>query len=160
MGGWRRYLELQAQAKTGLGSGLFIWALLAATFAILTAAFILLVAFIWLAERYDPLRAAAALLPSSSKNMSLDFRVKQFLRGVDAPKSLRQLTRVPGYAAATMFRQARETQRSLQTWHVRASASQRPGHGDSLSLWTATRYAYSTASVRQAPRLSSMTSVA
>jgi hypothetical protein len=54
MGGWRRYLELQAQAKTGLGSGLFIWALLAATFAILTAAFILLVAFIWLAERYDP----------------------------------------------------------------------------------------------------------
>jgi hypothetical protein len=61
MGGWRRYLELQAQAKTGLGSGLFIWALLAATFAILTAAFILLVAFIWLAERYDPLRAAAAL---------------------------------------------------------------------------------------------------
>jgi hypothetical protein len=61
LGGWRRYLELQAQAKTGLGSGLFIWALLAATFAILTAAFILLVAFIWLAERYDPLRAAAAL---------------------------------------------------------------------------------------------------
>jgi hypothetical protein len=51
MGEWRRYLELQAQAKTGLGFGLFIWALLAATFAILTAAFILLVAFIWLAER-------------------------------------------------------------------------------------------------------------
>ena len=48
-------------SKTGLGSSLFIWALLAATFAILTAAFILLVAFIWLAERYDPLRAAAAL---------------------------------------------------------------------------------------------------
>ena len=63
MGGWRRYLELQAQAKTGLGSGLFIWALLAATFAILTAAFILLAVFIWLAERYDPLRAAAALAP-------------------------------------------------------------------------------------------------
>jgi hypothetical protein len=61
MGGWRRYLELQAQAKTGLGSGLFIWALLAAMFGILTAVFILLVAFIWLAERYDPLRAAAAL---------------------------------------------------------------------------------------------------
>ncbi len=61
MGGWRRYLELKAQAKTGLSSGLFIWALLATTFAILTAAFILLVAFIWLAERYDPLSAAAAL---------------------------------------------------------------------------------------------------
>jgi Na+/melibiose symporter-like transporter len=61
MGGWRRYLELQAQAKTGLGSGLLIWALLAAMCGTLTAGFILLVAFIWLAERYDPLSAAAAL---------------------------------------------------------------------------------------------------
>ena len=61
MGGWRRYLELKAQARTGLSSGLFIWALLATTFAILTAAFILLVAFIWLAERYGPLTAATAL---------------------------------------------------------------------------------------------------
>jgi hypothetical protein len=60
MGGWRRYLELKAQAKTGLSS-VFIWALLATTFAILTAAFILLVAFIWLAERYAPVSAAAAL---------------------------------------------------------------------------------------------------
>ncbi|MFL5378215.1 MAG: asparagine synthase-related protein, partial [Myxococcales bacterium] len=35
------------------------------------------------------LRAAASLLPSSSRNMSLDFRVKQFLRGIEAPPSLR-----------------------------------------------------------------------
>jgi hypothetical protein len=49
MGGWRRYLELQAQAKTGLSSGLFVWALLAVVFGIVTAGFVLLIAFIWLA---------------------------------------------------------------------------------------------------------------
>ncbi len=61
MGGWRKYLELQAQAKTGLSSGLFIWALLAAVFGIVTAGFVLLIAFILLAKRYDPLTAATAL---------------------------------------------------------------------------------------------------
>jgi uncharacterized membrane protein YqjE len=61
MGGWRKYLELQAQAKTGLSSSLFIWALLAVIFGTLTAGFILLIAFIWLTERYDPLTAAMAL---------------------------------------------------------------------------------------------------
>jgi len=61
MGGWRRYLELQAQAKTGLSFGLFVWALLAVAFGIATAGFVLLIAFIWLAERYDPLTAAVAL---------------------------------------------------------------------------------------------------
>ncbi|MFL5277345.1 MAG: asparagine synthase (glutamine-hydrolyzing), partial [Myxococcales bacterium] len=38
---------------------------------------------------HGALRAAASLLPSSSRNMSLDFRVKQFLRGIEAPPSLR-----------------------------------------------------------------------
>jgi hypothetical protein len=61
MGGLRNYLALQLQARTGLSSGLFIWALLAVVFWTLTAGFILLIAFIWLAERYDPLTAAAAL---------------------------------------------------------------------------------------------------
>jgi asparagine synthase (glutamine-hydrolysing) len=37
----------------------------------------------------DALSAAAGLLPSSSRNMSLDFRVKQFLRGVRFPPALR-----------------------------------------------------------------------
>jgi asparagine synthase (glutamine-hydrolysing) len=32
---------------------------------------------------------AAGLLPTSARNMSFDFRVKQFLRGVQAPASLR-----------------------------------------------------------------------
>jgi hypothetical protein len=61
MRGWRRYLELQAQAKTGLSSDLFVWALLAVVFGVFTAGFVLLIAFIWLAERYDPLTAAMAL---------------------------------------------------------------------------------------------------
>jgi uncharacterized membrane protein YqjE len=61
MGGWRRYLELQAKAKTGLSSALFVWALLAVAFGVLTAGFVLLLAFIWLAERYSPLTAAIAL---------------------------------------------------------------------------------------------------
>jgi hypothetical protein len=61
MGGWRRYLELKAQAKTGLSSGPFIWALLAVMFGTITVGSILLIAFIWLAERYDPLSAAVAL---------------------------------------------------------------------------------------------------
>jgi len=61
MGGWRRYLELQAQAKIGLSSGLFVWALLAVVFGALTVAFVLLFAFVWLAELYGPLIAAIAL---------------------------------------------------------------------------------------------------
>jgi uncharacterized membrane protein YqjE len=61
MDGWRRYLELQAQAKIGLSSGLFVWALLAVVFGVLTAGFVLLIAFIWLAERYSPLTAAITL---------------------------------------------------------------------------------------------------
>src|SRR5262245_8859538 len=59
MGSLRKYLELQAQAKTGLSSGLFLWGLIALASGILTAGFILLIAFIWLAERYGPLIAAA-----------------------------------------------------------------------------------------------------
>ena len=61
MGGWRRYLELQAKAKTGLSSGLFVWALLAVVFGTVTFGFILVTAFIWLADSYGPLLAALAL---------------------------------------------------------------------------------------------------
>jgi hypothetical protein len=61
MGNLRKYLALQAQAKTGLSSGLFVWGLVALVCGILTAGFILLLAFIWLAERYGPLIAAAIL---------------------------------------------------------------------------------------------------
>jgi hypothetical protein len=61
VGGLRRYLELQAQAKAGLSFASLAWGVLAVVFATLTAAFLLLVAFIWLAERYEPLIAAVIL---------------------------------------------------------------------------------------------------
>ena len=61
MGGWRRYLELQAKAKTGLSSGLVVWAVLAVVFGAVTFGFILVTAFIWLADSYGPLLAALAL---------------------------------------------------------------------------------------------------
>jgi len=61
MGGLRKYLALQAQTRIGLSSGLLIWAALVVVFGTLTAVFIPLIAFIWLAERFNPLIAAAAL---------------------------------------------------------------------------------------------------
>src|SRR2546421_13012410 len=61
MGGWRKHLELSAQAKLGLGYGVFAWALVAVVFAIAGFGFILLSAFIWLAKQYDPLTAALVL---------------------------------------------------------------------------------------------------
>ena len=51
MGGLRKYLQLQAQARSGLSSGLLVCCIVAIVFATLTAAFIVLIAFIWLAER-------------------------------------------------------------------------------------------------------------
>jgi len=61
MGGWLRYLELQAKVKTGLSSGVAVWAIIAAVASVVTFGFILLTAFIWLAERYSPLTAALIL---------------------------------------------------------------------------------------------------
>ena len=61
MGGWRRYLELKVQAKTGLSTGILVWAIFAAVFATVTFGFILVTAFVWLSMRYDPLIAALIL---------------------------------------------------------------------------------------------------
>jgi hypothetical protein len=61
MGGWRRYLELQVQAKTGLSPGLFVWAILAVVCGTVTFGFILVTTFVWLSARYEPLIAALAL---------------------------------------------------------------------------------------------------
>jgi len=53
-----------------------------------------------------PLRAAlhglVDALPASSRNMSLDFRLKQFLRGVDAPASLRHASWIASFLPAEM----------------------------------------------------------
>jgi MFS family permease len=61
MGGWRRYLELKLEAKTGFSSGVLIWAILAVVFGTITFGFILVTAFVWLSARYDPLIAALSL---------------------------------------------------------------------------------------------------
>ena len=52
MGGLRRYLELQAQAKTGLTAGVVVWALVAVVLGTVTFGFVLAAAFIFLAERF------------------------------------------------------------------------------------------------------------
>jgi hypothetical protein len=61
MSAWVRYLELTAKSKTGLGSGVIVWALIAALGAAVTFGLIVFTAFIWLADRYDPLTAALVL---------------------------------------------------------------------------------------------------
>lgn len=61
MGGWRKYLELQVEAKTGLSSGLFVWAILAIVCGTVTFGFVLVTAFVWLSARFDPLIAALIL---------------------------------------------------------------------------------------------------
>jgi hypothetical protein len=61
MGGLVRYLQLKAQAKTGLSAGVVIFAVLAALCAAMTFAFLVFAAFIWLAQRYSPLTAALVM---------------------------------------------------------------------------------------------------
>ena len=53
---------------------------------------------------HGALRAVASLLPSSSRNMSLDFRVKQFLRGIEAPPSLRHQAWIGSFLPAELSR--------------------------------------------------------
>jgi asparagine synthase (glutamine-hydrolysing) len=48
------------------------------------------------------LRGAAERLPSSSRNMSLDFRLKQFLRGASAPPSLRHQAWIGSFLPAEL----------------------------------------------------------
>ena len=61
MNGWLRYLELTAKSKTGLSSSVVVWAFVAIFGATVTFGFLLFAAFIWLAERYNPLTAALVL---------------------------------------------------------------------------------------------------
>jgi hypothetical protein len=61
MDGWRRYLELRIRAKTGLSSGVFVWAFIALLGAVVTFVFVLVTAYVWLADRYEPLIAALML---------------------------------------------------------------------------------------------------
>jgi hypothetical protein len=61
MNSWRRYLELQAQARSGLSSALVVGALLGVVSGAMTFVFLLVAAFVWLAARYDPLSAGLGL---------------------------------------------------------------------------------------------------
>jgi hypothetical protein len=61
MNKWRRYLELQAQAKSGLSSALLVGGMLGVVSAAITFAFLLVAAFVWLAQTYDPLTAGLGL---------------------------------------------------------------------------------------------------
>jgi type VI protein secretion system component VasK len=61
MGGWHKYLELQVRAKTGLSTGLFVWAILAVVCGTVTFVFILVTAYVGLSARYGPLIAALTL---------------------------------------------------------------------------------------------------
>jgi hypothetical protein len=61
MDSWRRYLQLRVKAKTGLSPAVLAFAAVALLCGILTFVFVLVTAFIWLAERYEPLLAALIL---------------------------------------------------------------------------------------------------
>jgi hypothetical protein len=61
MGGWRRHLELAVQARIGLGSGVFIWAAVAIVCFLAMFGFLLLSAYVWLAQVWAPLPAALIL---------------------------------------------------------------------------------------------------
>src|SRR5207237_4184816 len=94
------------------------------------------------------LQAVVHRLPASSRNMSLDFRLKQFLRGVDAAPSLRHASWIASFlpeeiapllrpevrlhaSTDTVFRQVMEdAQRS----------GARPGSVDEALRYYLTRY--------------------
>jgi len=61
MSGWLRYFTLNAQALTGFSPQVAVWAAVAVVAAIVAAVFLLVAAFIWLAQRYDALTAGLVL---------------------------------------------------------------------------------------------------
>jgi hypothetical protein len=58
MGGWLHYLKLQVRSRTGLSQGVVIWALVALICAIVTFAFLLVAAYVWLIGLLGALFAA------------------------------------------------------------------------------------------------------
>ena len=61
MSGWLRYLTLKAQVSTGLNSQIVIWAIIAVIAAVVTFVFLLVAAFLWLADLYDGVIAGLVL---------------------------------------------------------------------------------------------------
>jgi hypothetical protein len=61
MSGWLRHLELKVKSRTGLSEGVLVWGLIAVFCAAATLVFLIIAAFVALAERYGPLLAAMTL---------------------------------------------------------------------------------------------------
>jgi hypothetical protein len=61
MRGWLRYFALNAQVRTGVSGWVLAWALIAAAAAAAAAVFLLVAAFVWLADRYGSLTAGVVL---------------------------------------------------------------------------------------------------
>ena len=61
MSGWLRHFALNAQVRTGLGSQVVVWAVIAAVALTVALVFLLIAAFVWLADRYDSLTAGLVL---------------------------------------------------------------------------------------------------
>jgi hypothetical protein len=61
MSGWLHYFTLKAQARAGLSPQVAVWGIIAAVAAVIALVFFLIAAFIWLADRYNPLTAGLVL---------------------------------------------------------------------------------------------------
>jgi hypothetical protein len=61
MNGWLRLFALNAQARAGFSSQVLVWAVIAAVASMVALVFLLIAAFVWLADRYDPLTAGLVL---------------------------------------------------------------------------------------------------
>ncbi len=61
MGGWLRHFALKAQAQAGLGPQVVVWSLIAAVSAAAMLCFVCIGAFLWLADRYDPVTASLVM---------------------------------------------------------------------------------------------------
>ena len=61
MSGWLRHFALNAQVRTGFGSQVVVWAVIAAVASTVALVFLLTAAFVWLADRYDALTAGLVL---------------------------------------------------------------------------------------------------
>jgi len=61
MSGWLRHFALSAQVRTGFSSDVAVWAVMAAVASMVALVFLLIAAFVWLADRYDSLTAGLVL---------------------------------------------------------------------------------------------------
>jgi asparagine synthase (glutamine-hydrolysing) len=94
------------------------------------------------------LQAAVGLLPASSRNMSLDFRLKQFLRGVDAQPSLRHQSWLASFLPAELSQLLAPDLRARATPEIAfravledaARSGTRPGSVDEALRFYVTRY--------------------